>query len=365
MSVPEVDAPALGSDWAATKTSLKAQLCDALNAFWPTFATTVDVTLSDGTQTKLDPLHLGSLARGGGGPCPWACGAVDIKTVNGLASATVTEADAALTLRSCNGAAIVIVAPLVIADLEVDAEVNVTVLGLKGAWPSAAVRWRGVRGTLTVNVPFVLDPTFHPFLAPGGKFVTNWAGAAVELVVDVNAASSTASTPSWALPLVNDALRAGGADALQRLAQTKLSPMLTSQLVTHLGPNGWNWGPIEVPSAWINGILDTIVEPSSCALVLNPTTKRREPTTFALPCDPCDFCCACATQGRCADDACVRECGACMPLACKRQLPLGLMLGAGGVVLATLVVVVALLVALGVGIAHAVKRPSAQRRSTR
>ena len=347
-TAPTITPPTAGIDLPTTKSNILAAIVAVLNATWPIFAQTYDLSLSNGTKTKLDPLNIAGLFSVSGGPCPVACGKAAVNTITGLSTATIAAPPSSvIAVRGCDFPALALTAPVTFSDLNVAGAVNWELLGLARASPDVLLTWKGVRGTINVLVPLVAVPNT-------ANVTTAFQNITVQIVLDVTALEAvdgtTGLSPSLTLALVNDALRGGASTFLQRLADTHLSALLEKDLQQFFLANSWT--DITFSRSWVSGAMSGVVStPSDCALI------GKGAAAFPTPCDPCDTCCLCASQGNCGSAACASECGACMPKACKKQIavPVPLVAVASGVsaLAALLLVLIAWLLVLGaVATAH-------------
>lgn len=267
---------------------------------WPALATSIQVSIG-GVSSALDPLQLaGADVGAGGGPCPWACGRVTVQSVRGLAT-MVPNADAAtLQLRACDPLAVVLTIPMTVASLEVDAHVDSTILGM-GASTSPTLTLANLGGVLALTLPIAT-------LVPAQAYALQLAGVTASLYLNVQSIAGVSGIPGTSTALVNDLLQAGLAPVFARLASHELSDVASNFLQAHLA----GAQPIPVPASLLPGIGTPPPPPQACT---------RKDQAWSLPCDPCDTCCLCATQSRCADADCAAQCGACMPSGCTPPFP--------------------------------------------
>lgn len=309
--------------------SLLTDLVTLLSDAWPALASAdIHVSVGGGTST-LDPLILGTAVQEGGGPCPYACGTVNLTQVRGLATMVAQAELASLSTKSCTPPAIVLTIPVVLPQLEADAEVTGVILGAP-IHDTPTIVLANVGGTLTVTLPVVAS-------TPGADIVLEPAQLTANLYLDLQQVASVTHASALAAPLLNDLLRAGIAPIFARLASHELTSLVTNALQGELS----KVGPISVPAWLLPSLNGAPATPQPCTL----------DATFQLPCDPCDTCCICATQSRCADD-CAAQCAPCMPVVCKPSWSWSLILTA---IVAGLLLL-ALLTGLGWGLVALARR---------
>ena len=221
-------------DVAPTQASLKTQLVAAHNNVWPDVCSKYTFGLGDGV-TQLDPLVFSGAVKGGGGPCPWACGTYNLKTITGLASATFHGENATLAAKNCGAAAVVFVVPATFATAVGTVDISATLLNATQGLNDVVLTLKDVNATLSITIPFVPDVTWHLF---GPNYILDFSGTKVEVVLDISQLSTASNLPGFMTPALNEVLSAGAATALQRIADSHVSEILTRELQVALSSGG-------------------------------------------------------------------------------------------------------------------------------
>ena len=345
---------------------LLADLVSVFQSVWPTIAKSVHVSVGGGTST-LDPLILGNAVDKAGGVCPWTCGAVHVNEITGFSVAQFNGAAATLQARSCDATQLaiqmpkpgtaeaqaqgagakplpdlVLTVPIVFSQLQVSGAVSGTVLGV-GLSSQPLITFSDVDATLTIMLPLVRTP----IAGQDGDAFIDLSATKGQLYVDVQRVKSITGAPGFSATLTNDAMQVGLNAVLSRLASQELTKLFENVIHNALGSARL----MRVPAL----VLWLLQDEASKAAAAPIQACASPSQAWSLPCAPCDTCCQCATQGRCADDACAASCARCMPGECKQTVPASLV-AAGSVSIVVVILVVALLIWALVGLAFGLVR---------